>query len=727
MRSNRTKTKTIKAGMTSPALPFDITLSPLLAAILTGFTVSVVSPNRDIGTIALAGSTGLLGMVISEKLKPTDAELSDQLQRQTHLRTAAEAMANEEREKAARVRSEFNDATKLVSELRADIDRVVAQNISHKESIRGFESGQQYKAYEEQIEKLNSATTEKIALLENELVDAQNALAKNIAKRKSVLTTVNDKNIAAQSTLKARIAELETELAETQAVKESNLKEAEGILTEVDATALDSIDSGNRQLEDLQLRLNRAIDDAEKLRKANAECQSKLDAPARFEGAGIDSQTGNSVIDFLRRRGLTLSALTFDHELDRDLQLFFRPGKDVTLDALNKLMPEMQIELRLHDVPSVDFKNGCFEIRLAVNQRPAKNKTVPNVPLTRLEKTLDTAIHVRIVGGSGSGKSVLLNNLMHYLEASMKGANVTLLDPKAVDDWGKFTPRYWGEECVEGIVDLANGLKWRVADTVKHRKAGKPAPGYDPELFVLDEAQHNYLMAQNADDSYIKERGETAPNFAKKAKGALAGLLSLGRAYDAIGLFVTQLPQVSKVGLNDGSFDPCVNIFLGSQIDNAIDSFLPGSGFIDTKCKALEKELALRRKLGQQWVTLVADLPKTEAYLMECPAPGYYHSLYSGISGTSPNPGNVGEKRESPATTVMEDGEGLGDGKELVSDSQAIPATPTADKTLSAHCPGCKHKSAKLYESKPAANGKYRFSCENNACKKKTFRAMPLA
>ena len=74
-----------------------------------------------------------------------------------------------------------------------------------------------------------------------------------------------------------------------------------------------------------------------------------------------------------------------------------------------------------------------------------------------------------------------------------------------------------------GIVDLADSLKGRVSQTVKARKQGKPAPTYSPELFVVDEAQYNYLLAQNADDSYIKERGETPPNYAKKAKGALAG------------------------------------------------------------------------------------------------------------------------------------------------------------------------------------------------------------
>ena len=262
---------------------------------------------------------------------------------------------------------------------------------------------------------------------------------------------------------------------------------------------------------------------------------------------------------------------------------------------------------------------------------------------------------------------------------------------------------------------------------MQYRKAGKPAPKYDTELFVLDEAQHNYLLAQNADDSYVKERGEQAPNYAKKAKGALAGLLSLGRAYDAIGLFVTQLPQVSKVGLNEGSFDPCVNIFLGAQIDNAIDSFLPASGFTDTKCKALSNELATRRKLGQKWIMLVADLPRTEAYLMECPAPGYYHNRFSRDLSDFPKSGDSGENQVSPATAEIQPGDAGGEANTAPKIPAASPSAPTATKQPSAHCPGCKHLSIKLYESKPAINGKYRFSCENDECSKKTFRALPLA
>ena len=262
---------------------------------------------------------------------------------------------------------------------------------------------------------------------------------------------------------------------------------------------------------------------------------------------------------------------------------------------------------------------------------------------------------------------------------------------------------------------------------MKARKAGKPAPEYSPELFVLDEAQYNYLLAQNADDSYVKERGETPPNFAKKAKGALAGLLSLGRAYNAIGLFVTQLPQVSKVGLNEGSFDPCVNIFLGKQIDSAIDSFLPGSGFTDAKCKALEKEAATRRKLGQKWIMLIADLPRSEAYLMECPAPGYYHNRFSGDLGTFTETVEPVEKRQTLISSAIEPGKGLAGVELLPAACQPATAAAATVKQPSAHCPDCSHKSIKTHGSKPQPNGKFRFVCENSDCDKGTFRAIPLA
>lgn len=450
----------------------------------------------------------------------------------------------------------------------------------------------------------------------------------------------------------------------------------------------------------------------------------------RFDIVGTDNIFANRLIDSLAKHGSVYGAHHHEREGHNGRLKVWLKMIDAPLKRAQDSLDDMEGELKLWAKPSVKVDKGMHLFTLATEQEH-KVLEAPNVPLARLEKTLDSAIHARIVGGSGSGKTVLLNNLMHYLAASMKGANVTLLDPKAVDEWGSFTPRYWGKECVEGIVTLADSLEWRVADTVQHRKAGKPAPKYDTELFVLDEAQHNYLLAQNADTSHVKERGEQPPNYAKKASGALAGLLSLGRAYDAIGLFVTQLPQVSKVGLNIGSFDPCVNIFLGSQIDNAFDSFLPGSGFTDAKCKALARELDTRRQLGQKWIMLVADLPKTEAYLMECPNEDYYHTRVSRDLGVSAQSAGTAENAQSPTVSYIETCS-LSAGDLLpASELQAIGSSPASTKTPSAHCPECSHVSIKYHGTQPQKSGKYRFICENPGCgkgaKKGTFSASPLA
>ncbi|MGI8933050.1 MAG: hypothetical protein ACR2FS_03150 [Phormidesmis sp.] len=537
-------------------------------------------------------------------------------------------------------------------------------------------------------------------------------------KLKSEVTKARANFHTQLSEAQERIAELEVALAEKTALATQMLTELEG-----DANGKFTHFSGkagaqNEVINGLRVQI-------EELRRTSSALTLR-----RFDTVGTDNIIGNRLIDALAKHDSTYGAFHHEREGHNGRLKIWLTMVDAPLKRAQDCLDDLEAELKLWAKPAVKVDRGMHLFTLATEQEH-KVLAAPNVPLTRLEKTLDSAIHARIVGGSGSGKTVLLNNLMHYLAASMESANVTLLDPKAVDDWGSFVPRYWGQECVSGIVDLADGLKWRVEDTVKQRKAGKPAPEYDPELFVVDEAQYNYLLAQNADDSYVKERGETPPNFAKKAKGALAGLLSLGRAYNAIGLFVTQLPQVSKVGLNEGSFDPCVNIFLGAQIDNAIDNFLPGSGFTDTQGKALDKELATRRQLGQQWLMLVADLPRSEAYLMECPAPGYYHNRFSRDLGASAEPVKPAGKLQSPAQASVQACSPPAGTEQPAGVLQPTCSPPAAVLQPSAHCPKCSHRSNKYHGTKPQSSGKYRFICENAQCEKGkksgTFSAFPLA
>lgn len=569
-----------------------------------------------------------------------------------------------------------------------------------------------YELYETAVTEADIAAS--VAVLEAQFQNDSAYQVGQKKKAKSQLTKARADFHTQLTEAKDRIATLETQLAEKTALAQQMIADIEG--------------EAKGQLKEVSGHLGNQSGVIESLRLQLEESRKTVKALTyrRFDTTGTDNIYGNRLIDALATHGSTYGAFHHEREGHNGRLKVWLSIIDAPLSRAQDCLDELEAELSLWAKPRVQVSRGMHLFTLATEQEH-KVLEAPNVPLSRLENTLDNAIHVRIVGGSGSGKTVLLNNLMHYMAASMQGANVTLLDPKAVDDWGNFTPRYWGEECVTGIVTLADSLKGRVSETVKLRKAGKPAPIYSPELFVLDEAQHNYLLAQNADDSYIKERGETAPNYAKKAKGALAGLLSLGRAYNAIGLFVTQLPQVSKVGLNEGSFDPCVNVFLGKQLDKAIESFLPASGFTDSKCKALEKEVVTRRQLGQKWIMLVADLPRSKAYLMECPAPGYYHNRFSKDSEFPPVWEDGEESPESIDIVESQRGRDAGNAASVRDDSQPSPSPYPAPKELAAHCPGCGCKSAKLYELKPASNGKYRFSCLNDRCKRKTFRALPLA
>ena len=639
------------------------------------------------------------------------AKAHQQVQRYTELTARSDAAFTKLTQSALEMKAERDRLKALLDEMTGncetcrDDNSLIAGQLETLEIERVQLIAELYETAVEEVELSVS-----IAGLENQFRNDSAYQLTQKKKAKSELTKARANFHTDVAELQTRIEDLEAQLSEKTALANQMLTElnsdAQGKLTQFGGKA----NAQTEMIRSLQAQL-------EEYRKTNQALTH-----IRFDTVGTDNTIGNRLIDALAKAGSTYGASHNEREGHNGRLKVWLKMIDAPLKRAQDALDDIEAELSLWAKPSVKVDRGMHLFTLATEQEH-KVLAAPNVPLTRLEKTLDSAIHARIVGGSGSGKTVLLNNLMHYMAATMKGANVTLLDPKAVDDWGMFTPRYWGEECVEGIVDLADSLKGRVSQTVRARKAGKPAPDYAPELFIVDEAQYNYLLAQNADDSHIKERGEQAPNYAKKAKGALAGLLSLGRAYNAIGLFVTQLPQVSKVGLNEGSFDPCVNIFLGKQIDNAISGFLPDSGYSQTKCKALEKELNTRRQLGQQWVMLVADLPRSEAYLMECPAPGYYHNRFSGDLGQFTEVVKPVEKLQSPTESETQSckdstgADGLTDGLQ--------PSTAVLQP--SAHCPKCTHLSRKVHGNKPQKNGKYRFACENTDCDKKTFSAFPLA
>ena len=74
--------------------------------------------------------------------------------------------------------------------------------------------------------------------------------------------------------------------------------------------------------------------------------------------------------------------------------------------------------------------------------KPVKDLVIVDPPLSALENAINDSIHLRIVAQSGSGKTVLLGNLINYLTQKVS-SDYVLSDPKvtAPENWGNLKPK----------------------------------------------------------------------------------------------------------------------------------------------------------------------------------------------------------------------------------------------------------------------------------------------
>ena len=116
---------------------------------------------------------------------------------------------------------------------------------------------------------------------------------------------------------------------------------------------------------------------------------------------------GNRLIDALAKQGSIYGAWHHEREGHNGRLKVWLTMIDAPLSRAKDALEDLEAELKLWAKPAVQVDKGMHLFTLATEQEH-KVLAAPNVPLTRLEKTLDNAIHARIVGGSGSGKTVLL-------------------------------------------------------------------------------------------------------------------------------------------------------------------------------------------------------------------------------------------------------------------------------------------------------------------------------
>ena len=352
--------------------------------------------------------------------------------------------------------------------------------------------------------------------------------------------------------------------------------------------------------------------------------------------------------------------------------------------------------------------------------------TVPTRPLSKLEQTIRECNHVSIVGSSGSGKSVFVDNIIRMGQLIWPDSEQTIFDPKfQLENWHSgLKPDYKNQKCVAGISDLSDKLYTRLEEYEELTDAGLEPKEYPRHMFVVDEAQQLYM---NAQDMHIDEPKAKYP---AQVSRSFTRLLNLGRALGVRGYFIRHNDLVKPLGLNDGQFDGCVNIFLGKGfITKALNKSLKDL-FSDAKLAAIQAEYDKRLKLGQQYIALIADIPKSDIYLIEMPAPGHYHrqwtqeignDTFQVLGGVDPRTHDAPKVAEVIAGREIDAGDGSG---VAVQASTALsPAKGDLSTLLKAgtHCPKCGHHSARYSKSKPNGKGNVSVKCLNKECSTKTF------
>jgi len=237
-----------------------------------------------------------------------------------------------------------------------------------------------------------------------------------------------------------------------------------------------------------------------------------LSAPRKYRGSSQDDQTANKVLEFFLKRSVSVEAEDWTRKMNQ-LSVWLFP-QNATLPQLQLLMDELQIELGLYARPTVEIDRSCFKITCDTDAKVAAKATINEPPLSRLEQAISDAIHVRIAAPSGSGKSVLLGNLVNYLTETYL-STYDLYDPKVTDRkvWGNLTPTYYSTDCIPAFFQLAERCLDRIELCKVAAQNDEPAPVFNPEFHIIDELEFMYGLVDIMDDKRF-----TPKHFAKNAK-----------------------------------------------------------------------------------------------------------------------------------------------------------------------------------------------------------------
>ena len=573
-----------------------------------------------------------------------------------------------------------------------------------------------------------SLKTQQVTMKDRMLVEAQREAQTKVDAMQARLDTALQDKAAMQATYH----EKSTEMAKKTGLIVSKVTEQHKNLGDC---AAQTIATGNEVLAKERQQVNAVLQNLERDIKAMAaelaahkELVAKLQAPKQFKFKSFEADVANQIQQFLSSRGVVLSCESIGKIRYGLTPLFFEPI-NCDLDAVRKQLEAVQLELGLVELPTVEIDSGKIKITVQLSQdksaKPAKDIVIADPPLSAFETAINNSIHLRIVAQSGSGKTVLLGNLINYLTEQVS-SDYVLSDPKvtAPENWGNLSPTYYSRDCLEHFFSLTETCLNRIDEAATSVKGGHGLPSFEHQFHVIDELEFLYGLSEVS-----ANKAHNSKLFKINAKS----MLKVGREHKMKLLFVTQSPLPSDLNLRKNDFENCSSIFLGSQISAGLNSTdadgllkdVPGE-----KIAQLKAEYRARMARGDQWIYLFFNPSQPEnPFIGRCPSPGHYAALagandvsqFGSLEGVDPVTQSEGAGSATQSRQEMP--QGPTEGNKVTSAPTSTHQATQLDTLLEqgTHCPKCGHHSTSYSKRTPNTKGNVGVKCINKECSRKTF------
>lgn len=290
--------------------------------------------------------------------------------------------------------------------------------------------------------------------------------------------------------------------------------------------------------------------------------------------------------------------------------LWLSPRQGITLDKCKKSLENLPMRLKgLYGVPQLTAADGCIEISMPIESERQRTiiadeskgqKGIKPEPADWFSRVIIETHHYFISGKTGSGKSVLMNNIACFAlktlkELSGKSPEIVIIDPKfgqssAWEFHGKrIIPQYqnynpsivhktFKGNAIEGVLEMGKLTRKRLEEGAAAARDNIVLEEENSVFFLIDEAADLFSLP----DSYLEQvyleneldlpdDHDSGKALGTAMKASLKTTLRLGRSEKVKSMIVGQSDLVSSYDLNKPDLLNCTMFFLGQNALRGID------------------------------------------------------------------------------------------------------------------------------------------------------------